>query len=193
MTEPKADLRRRLRRARTDRADHERATVAAALARHSASLGGSTIAAFVGVRSEPPTTLLLEALRDRGVRVLLPMLLADMDLDWAPFTSAADLVEGRLRMLEPAGPPLGPDAIATADLVLVPALAIDRRGHRLGQGGGSYDRALHRTSAAVVAVVFGDEVLETLPTESHDLSVDGVLTPDRGLRWFRESPSDGGR
>jgi 5-formyltetrahydrofolate cyclo-ligase len=193
MPESKADLRRRLRRARTDRTDRERATVAEALAGHAAALGGSTIAAFVGVRSEPPTTLLLEALHDRGVRVLLPVLLADMDLDWAPFTGTADLVEGRLRMLEPAGPPLGPDAIATADLVLVPALAIDRRGRRLGQGGGSYDRALHRTSAPVVAVVFGDEVLETLPSEAHDLSVGGVLTPDRGLRWFRESPGDGKR
>jgi 5-formyltetrahydrofolate cyclo-ligase len=121
------------------------------------------------------------------------VLLADMDLDWAPFTGTADLVEGRLRMLEPAGPPLGPGSIASADLVLVPALAIDRRGRRLGQGGGSYDRALHRTSAPVVAVVFGDEVVETLPSEAHDLSVDGVLTPDRGLRWFRESPSDGTR
>jgi 5-formyltetrahydrofolate cyclo-ligase len=193
MPETKEDLRRRLRRARTDRTDHERATVAAALARHAAALGGSTIAAFVGVRSEPPTTPLLEALRERGIQVLLPVLLADMDLDWAPFTGAADLVEGRLRMLEPAGPSLGPEAIATADLVLVPALAVDRGGRRLGQGGGSYDRALHRTAAPVVAVVFGDEVLETLPTEAHDLSVGGVLTPDRGLHWFRESPSAGTR
>jgi 5-formyltetrahydrofolate cyclo-ligase len=193
MAETKDDLRRRLRRARTDRTEHERATAGEALARHGAALEGSTIAAFVGVRSEPPTTLLLEALHDHGVRVLLPVLLADMDLDWAPFTGTADLVEGRLRMLEPAGPPLGPGSIASADLVLVPALAIDRRGRRLGQGGGSYDRALHRTSAPVVAVVFGDEVLETLPSEAHDLSVDGVLTPDRGLRWFRESPSDGTR
>jgi 5-formyltetrahydrofolate cyclo-ligase len=193
MPDAKADLRRRLRRARTDRTEHERATVAAALAGHAAGLAGSTIAAFVGVRSEPPTGPLLEALHARGVRVLLPVLLADMDLDWAPFTGAADLAEGRLRMLEPAGPPLGPDAIATADLVLVPALAVDGSGMRLGQGGGSYDRALIRTAAPVVAVVFGDEVLESLPTEDHDRSVDGVLTPDRGLWWLRESPGGGTR
>lgn len=193
MPDDKADLRRRLRRARTDRTERERATVAATLAEHAAVLPGSTIAAFVGVRSEPPTVPLLEALHARGVRVLLPVLLADMDLDWAVFAGAAELAEGRLRMLEPAGPPLGPDAIATADLVLVPALAVDAGGMRLGQGGGSYDRALVRAVAPVVAVVFGDEVVESLPAEEHDRSVDGVLTPDRGLRWFRESPGGGTR
>ncbi len=193
MPDAKADLRRRLRRARIDRTEHERATVAAAFVGHAAALDGSTIAAFVGVRSEPPTVPLLEALHARGVRVLLPVLLADMDLDWAPFTGAAELVEGRLRMSEPPGPTLGPDAIATADLVLVPALAVDGSGMRLGQGGGSYDRALIRTSARVVAVVFGDEVLEWLPAEDHDRSVDGVLTPDRGLHWLRESPDGGTR
>ena len=193
MPESKADLRRRLRRARADRGEDGRATTAAALARHAAELTGSTIAAFVGVRSEPSTVPLLEAMHARGVHVLLPVLLADMDLDWAVFTGAADLVEGRLRMLEPAGPALGPEAIATADLVLVPALAVDRSGRRLGQGGGSYDRALPRTSAPVVAVVFDDEVLDTLPTETHDRSVDGVLTAEGGLWWLRESPDGGGR
>ncbi len=193
MPEPKADLRRRLRRARADRSDHERAAAGAALARHAAALDGATIAAFVGVRSEPPTLPLLEALHARGVRVLLPVLLDDMDLDWAAFTGPAGLGEGRLGMREPAGPSLGRDAIAGADLVLVPALAVDGSGSRLGQGGGSYDRALPRTTARVVAVVFGDEVLATLTTEPHDRPVDGVLTADGGLRWFRESPGGGRR
>jgi 5-formyltetrahydrofolate cyclo-ligase len=193
MPESKVDLRRRLRKARGDRTDHERQIAAAAFAGYAPQLTGSIIAAFVGVRSEPPTLPLLEALHARGVQVLLPVLLADMDLDWAPFTGAADLVEGRLRMLEPAGKLLGLDAIANADLVLVPALAVDQSGRRIGQGGGSYDRALLRTSAPVVAVTFGDEVLDTLPTETHDRSVDGVLTPDRGLLVLRESPGGGTR
>ena len=125
------------------------------------------------------------------MRVLLPVLLDDLDLDWAVFAGAGALPRPAPAMLEPAGPPLGRDAIATADLVLVPALAVDGAGRRLGQGGGSYDRALPRATAPVVAVVFGDEVLATLPVERHDRSVDGVLTPDRGLRWLRESPGGG--
>jgi 5-formyltetrahydrofolate cyclo-ligase len=193
MPEAKADLRRRLRGARAERGDDERAAAGAALARHAADLTGATIAAFVGVLGEPPTIPLLEALQGRGGRVLLPILLADMDLDWAAFTAADALVERRLRMLEPAGPALGHDAIATADLVLVPALAVDAAGRRLGQGGGSYDRALPRAAAPVVAVVFDDEVLERIPAERHDRPVDGVVTPEHGLRWLRESPGGGRR
>ena len=193
MPEAKADLRRRLRKARSDRGEAERAAAGAALARHAATLPGTTVAAFLGIRSEPPTLPLLEVLLARGVRVLLPVLLADMDLDWAPFTGSDGLTEGRRGMLEPTGSPLGRDAIATADLVLVPALAVDRSGHRLGQGGGSYDRVLPRTGAPVVAVVFGDEVLDAVPVEAHDRPVDGVLTPDGGFRRLGESPGGGMR
>ena len=193
MPETKAELRLRLRAARAGRSDAERTAAGAALAAHAADLTGATIAAFVGIRAEPPTVPLLEALDAGGVRVLLPVLLDDLDLDWAVFAGAGALAPGLRQMLEPDGPPLGRDAIATADLVLVPALAVDVAGRRLGQGGGSYDRVLPRATAPVVAVVFSDEVLATLPVERHDRSVDGVLTPDRGLRWLRESPGGGRR
>ena len=61
-------------------------------------------------------------------------------------------------MLQPTGESLGLHGIAEAALVLAPALAVDGSGRRLGQGGGSYDRALTRTSAPVLAVVFDDEL-----------------------------------
>jgi len=66
--------------------------------------------------------------------------------------------------------------------VLAPALAVDGAGHRLGQGGGSYDRALTRTSAPVLAVVFDDELLESVPVQRHDRPVGGTLTPAGGVR-----------
>ena len=190
----KAELRRRLRRARTDRTEHERANVAAALVQHAAALAGSTIAAFVGVRSEPPTVPLLEALaRARRAacccRCCSPTWISTGRRSPAPPTWR----RAGCGCWSPSARRSAPSAIATADLVLVPALAVDGTGMRLGQGGGSYDRALARTSAPVVAVVFGDEVLESLPAEDHDRSVDGVLTPDRGLRWLRESPGGGTR
>uniref|UniRef100_UPI0030EF2491 5-formyltetrahydrofolate cyclo-ligase n=1 Tax=Aquipuribacter hungaricus TaxID=545624 RepID=UPI0030EF2491 len=89
----------------------------------------------------------------------------------------------------PGGPRLGTAAVASCDLVLVPALAVDRAGTRLGQGGGSYDRALARAHTApgrrpgeggplVLAVVHDDEVLDDLlPREPHDVAVHGALTP----------------
>jgi 5-formyltetrahydrofolate cyclo-ligase len=117
--------------------------------------------------------------------VLLPILLDDMDLEWGRYEGAERLVEGRLGMAEPAVA-LGRDAIAGVDLVLAPALAVDVSGHRVGQGGGSYDRAIARTRAPVVAVVWDDEVLGDVPVEAHDRPVAGVLTPSGGLQWLRE-------
>jgi 5-formyltetrahydrofolate cyclo-ligase len=86
-------------------------------------------------------------------------------------------------MREPTGPPLGITVIATAVLVLVPALAVDRRGIRLGRGGGHYDRTLPlaRSGTPLVAIVRDDEVLASLPAEPHDFPVTAALTPGRGL------------
>jgi 5-formyltetrahydrofolate cyclo-ligase len=98
--------------------------------------------------------------------VLLPVLLPDRDLNWA--TS-----DGRL---------LGPDAIAGCDVVLVPALAVDRTGNRLGRGGGSYDRALRRARGLTIAVLYDGELAEALPAQPHDVAVGAVVMPTSGLR-----------
>ncbi len=183
--EAKAALRARLRERRAARDEAGRAAAGARLAEHAAALGTDTVAAFVGTKTEPPTLPLLAAVRDRGGRVLLPVLREDMDLEWAAFTSEQALRAARLGLLEPAGPSLGLEAVRDAALVLAPALAVDGAGRRLGQGGGSYDRALERAGAPVVAIVFDDEVLdEEIPVESHDRPVAGVLTPGGGLRWL---------
>jgi 5-formyltetrahydrofolate cyclo-ligase len=193
MPERKAELRARLRAARRSRDATALADAGAALARHAAALPGPTVAAFVGVRSEPPTLPLLDALRVRGVRVLLPVLEPDLDLDWADYTGGDGLADGHRGMREPAGARLGHEGIALADLVLAPALAVDAAGRRLGQGGGSYDRALPRARARVLAVVFDDELIGEVPTEPHDRRVAGVLTPVQGVRWFAECPTGHGR
>ena len=187
--EAKAALRRTLRERRAARDDAGRAAAGAALARHAASLPAGTVAGFVAVRGEPPTLPLLEALRSAGRRVLLPVLRADMDLEWAEFESADALRPARLAIPEPAGPSLGLHGIGAAELVLAPALAVDAAGRRLGQGGGSYDRALERVDAPVVAIVFDEELREEpVPVEPHDRPVAGVLTPEGGLRWLAGAP-----
>ena len=181
----KAELRRSLRARRAGRGEDERARAGEALAGYAAALGPGPIAGFVGVRGEPPTLPLLAALHGRGVRLLLPLLLDDLDLEWAVYDGdAAGLVAGARGVLQPAGDSLGLDGIAEAALVLAPALAVDAAGRRLGQGGGSYDRALARTSAPVIAVVFDDELLESVPVQAHDRPVGGTLTPMGGVRLF---------
>ncbi|HEX4977927.1 MAG TPA: 5-formyltetrahydrofolate cyclo-ligase [Nocardioides sp.] len=142
----------------------------------------ATVAAYVSVGTEPGTGPLLDALTAAGKRVLLPVLLPDGDLDWAVYGGPASLAPARLGLLEPVGPRGGPGAVATADAVLVPALAVDRFGVRLGRGGGSYDRALGRVPAGtfVCALLYDDELLDEVPRDDHDRTVTAVVTP-RGL------------
>ncbi|MFJ9093386.1 5-formyltetrahydrofolate cyclo-ligase [Streptomyces globisporus] len=147
-----------------------------------------TVAAYVSVGREPGTRALLEALRGRGVRVLLPVLLADNDLDWAVYEGPAHLLPARRGLLEPDGPRQGPDAVLAADAVLLPGLAVDGAGMRLGRGGGSYDRVLARLTAAgahpsLVVLLYENEVVARVPSEPHDHPVDAVVTP-AGARRF---------
>jgi 5-formyltetrahydrofolate cyclo-ligase len=158
--------------------------------------GAGTVAAYVSVGSEPGTPALLDALRDRGVRVLLPVLLPDNDLDWGAYEGEGSLAPvrhgGRMTLLEPMGERLGPDAVTTADAVLLPGLAVDARGMRLGRGGGSYDRVLARLEGAgahpaLVVLLYDSEVVEHVPEEPHDRPVHAVVTPS-GVRRFGQAP-----
>lgn len=153
------------------------AAAGAALARAVRPLaGGGPVALYAAVGSEPPTAPLQSALD--GVRVLLPVLRDDGDLDWA---AAAPLVPGPRGTLAPSGPRLGVDAVADCSLVVVPALAVDRRGVRLGRGGGSYDRALRRAGGLVVALLHDGELVDALPEEPHDVRVPAAATPSTGV------------
>ncbi|MFF8906652.1 5-formyltetrahydrofolate cyclo-ligase [Streptomyces olivaceoviridis] len=153
---------------------------------------GHTVAAYVSVGSEPGTLALMDALRGRGVRVLLPALLPDNDLDWGEYAGPDSLARvrhgGKMALFEPSGPRLGPDAVTDADVVLLPGLAVDARGMRLGRGGGSYDRVLARLERAgarprLVVLLYDTEVVARVPAEAHDKPVHAVVTPS-GVRRF---------
>jgi 5-formyltetrahydrofolate cyclo-ligase len=139
----------------------------------------ATVAAYVSLPGEPGTGPLLDALRDRGTRVVLPVLLPDQDLDWAVYEGPDSFDIGRWGLFEPRGPRLGVDAIATADVVLVPGLAVDPAGVRLGRGGGSYDRALARVPVGTFtcALLYDGEVGIVVPAEPHDRPVTHAATP----------------
>ena len=209
----KPALRAKLLAVRAARSDEERTAAARAIAEHARDhlgTGGGTVAAYLSVGSEPPTGPLLAALAEAGKRLIVPVLGHDSNLDWADFTPGDPVRDGLRRTIHPHGPLLGADALALADTIIVPALAVDRRGRRLGRGGGSYDRALARVfgvrargdasgagtgvpvaarpaGVEVLAVVFADEVLDELPVEPHDRNVDGALTPD-GVTIFAADP-----
>ncbi|NIL62004.1 5-formyltetrahydrofolate cyclo-ligase [Salinispora arenicola] len=143
--------------------------------------------AYLPVATEPggpDLPVALHAALPVGAELLLPVLRADLDLDWAPWTGPDDLVASGRGMREPTWPPLGKSAVAAADLVVLPAVAVDRRGVRLGRGGGSYDRALARVPATTLTVVplHEGELVDVLPREPHDRPVRAVITPAEGLR-----------
>lgn len=145
----------------------------------------ATVAAYVSVGREPGTGILLDALSAAGKRIILPLLQPDNDLDWATYAGAESLASARRGLLEPVTPPLGPEAVATADVVVVPGLAVDRTGLRLGRGGGSYDRALGRVPVGTFTCVVlnDDEVLDAVPAAAHDRRVTAAVTEHRLLRF----------
>lgn len=147
--------------------------------------GAATVAAYVATGKEPGTGPLLEALSAARRRILLPVLLPDNDLDWAAYSGPDALVSAGRGLLEPLGPRLGVEAVASADVVLSPALAVDRAGMRLGRGGGSYDRALGRVPVGtfVCALLYDGEVLDSVPAHPHDRRVTAAVTPS-GLTRF---------
>jgi len=165
----------------------ERAARAAALAAAAVDLAATTggpVCAYLPVGSEPGSPELVAALHRAGHQVLLPVVPPEPGpLDWAAYTGPDSLAAGPLGLREPTGPRLGPDAVSRARLVLVPGLAVDRAGARLGRGGGYYDRTLPlvRPGTPVVVVLNDEELLDRLPAEPHDRPVTGALLPGAGL------------
>lgn len=190
LTERKRSTRAELLAARRSRSAASRAAAAAAVQATLADLvreaRPGTLTGYAPMPGEPGGPDLPEALAGSlgaDGRLLLPVLLPDLDLDWAAYAGPTSLVTNAIGPREPVGPRLGPDAVAGADLLVVPALAVDRSGVRLGRGGGSYDRALARVrpQARVVALLDDGELLDALPAEPHDRRVDAVITPADGL------------
>jgi 5-formyltetrahydrofolate cyclo-ligase len=188
-TAGKAALRQRLLAARRSVSDGARADEARSLADHVNAVvdSGGTVCAYVPVGAEPGSIEMLDVLLQRANRVLLPVARTTADnspvaLQWGEYRPG-QLVAARFGLLEPAGPWLPATALAEASVVLVPALAVDRTGVRLGRGRGFYDRTLvsRNPHARLVAVIRDEELLDELPHEPHDVPMTHALTPGRGL------------
>jgi len=175
--EDKPALRSRLKAARARRDDAELHRLGLLIARGGVGLAkdASVVAAYVAVGDEPPTRQLIDELAASGRTVLLPIVTTS-GLAWGRYDGWDALVQRR-GLLEPAGE--SAVDLRDADVVFAPALAVDRSGHRLGRGGGYYDRALAAIARErIVAVVFSDEVLDVVPADVHDVPVGAALTPD---------------
>lgn len=185
----KRELRTMILRARRELAPERHGAEADALCAAIAGVlrVGQTVCGYVPIGSEPGSLRMLDAIVAAGAAVLLPVARTDpagnpQPLNWAGY-AAGGLVDAEFGLREPAPPWLPAHAVASASLVLVPALAVDRSGVRLGRGAGFYDRSLRLAdpTARLVAVVRDDELVDSLPGEDHDVPMTHALTPGRGL------------
>jgi len=182
----KAALRARALAARRALPDPVRAAAALRVqAALRAVLVGSAIGTVAGYQpfgaepGGPDLPAVLAGWLPPGGRLLLPVVRPDRSLDWTRYRSGTVPSP-----TNPPGPRLGVSAIGSVGLVVVPALAVDRRGVRLGRGGGAYDRALALLAPGteVVALLHDGELVDGhLPAEPHDRRVTAVITPALGL------------
>lgn len=181
----KEEIRARIRARRRDR-EYDPA-VAAAIAEHvtdideiaAAAKRHAVIACYVSRSEEPDSSLVRQALHALGAQVVVPRI-DGTELHWCFDDPQAQWTTNSLGIQEPQGP----SAHVQPEIFIVPALAIDHDGHRVGQGGGFYDRALTGAgNPLVIALVFEDEVLASVPHEPHDQPVDIAVTQAR-VRWF---------
>ena len=179
----KAVLRARLLAARRELGASARAAAAAQVTRDLLALPelvpARCIAAYLSFGTEPDTTAALSAWNSLGIRVLVPLLAPDRDLDWAIYVGSPHSSPSRVDLWTPESDRLGVEAVAEADAVVVPALAVGADGTRLGRGGGSYDRALARVPAGrpVIALLYAGELLPDVPAEAHDRRVTTAVLP----------------
>jgi 5-formyltetrahydrofolate cyclo-ligase len=184
----KSELRRRMTAARRARSVAERSDAAARNGGHLADhlAGTPVVCAYLPLPTEPLATDLLDTLVASGSTVLVPVVTEGAPLDWCRYP--APTTAGAFGIAEPTGPRLGAHAIRSATAILVPALAVDRAGGRLGRGGGHYDRTLALLrwhTPQLVAVLFDGEILDLVPAEAHDIPVGAAVTPATGVSYFR--------
>jgi 5-formyltetrahydrofolate cyclo-ligase len=183
----RAELRERRRaRTATQRA-HDETAVTANLEELVRRLDARTISAYLSMTDEPPTRSFVRWAHEQGVRVLLPISREDGLLDWAPYDGQEE-EEDPLGLPAPTTELLGPIAINDADLILIPAASVDRTGMRMGWGRGYFDKTLGSMEGCppVYAVIFDEELVDSVPQERHDMPVDGVVTPS-GITTLRPS------
>lgn len=177
----KSDLRKRYRR---ERSEHAVNTPYSHLINSKEISSARVIASYISYGDEPNTLDLNKAILSAGKKLMLPRIIevnGKPGLEWVSWNGEPQHLAQQGRILEPIGP--ADTDQNQIDVVIVPALRVDRDGYRLGQGGGFYDRALAQISAWTIALIFPEEISgQSLPRESHDIPVNAYATYDMVVR-----------
>jgi len=187
----KAEVRARVRAQRAAREPDARDGAAEALAALALAVlpaEPEEVGCFLSLPTEPGTDPLIARLRAAGHRVRVPRI-RGRELDWVALLDESRLASGPLGIREPDGEALDPGTLRSLAVMFVPAIAVDRAGRRLGQGGGYFDRVLAGVPShaeggpLLVAVLFDEEILDEVPVEPHDCRVDAAVTPGGLVRF----------
>jgi len=173
----KSELRKLYRRQRADRFNTESWLHILS----STELKSATnVASYISYEFEPETSDINQRLITDGKKVFLPLLLENNDIQWVSWNGSSENLTKVEKIYEPIG-----DAVEIElDVIILPALHVDRIGNRLGQGGGSYDRALSRSKAFKIALLhYGELTSEILPIQPHDEKIDAAATPEIVVRF----------
>lgn len=137
---------------------------------------------YYSIEREVATIPMIERLLQQDKQVYLPICRADKDLDAGLITGLEGLVERKFKLKEPApgGIILSPEEL---EVIVIPGLAFDRKGYRLGHGVGYYDRFLVKThpKSRKIGLAYDFQVISQLPADGYDIPVNGILTPNTWL------------
>jgi 5-formyltetrahydrofolate cyclo-ligase len=145
----------------------------------------SAVALYSPVRNEVFTEEIFTVARNAAKTVAYPRV-RGLLLEFVEVTERRALVPGAFGILEPGGTQVVP--LAALELIVVPGVAFDLAGHRLGYGKGYYDRYLHERKGQLVGLCFDFQLVEKLPAEAHDVRMNMVVTEEQTLRFAAVGP-----
>jgi 5-formyltetrahydrofolate cyclo-ligase len=141
----------------------------------------SKIGSYISYDFEPETSDINQQIISSGKTLYLPRLLKNNDLEWVTWNGDQSKLTKSGKTFEPVGETVPNIEL---DVIILPALHVDRMGNRLGQGGGSYDRFLARSNAWTIALLHrGELTSELLPVEPHDQKIKAAATPEIIVRF----------
>ena len=129
---------------------------------------------YSALPDEVPTQILMDELVAQGKMVLLPRVISDTDMELRRYTGRHDLQLGAYGILEPTGELF--TVYDTIDVAIVPGMAFDAEGYRLGRGKGYYDRFLARVPYLYkIGLCFSWQMVDKVPHDKHDIVMDEVI------------------
>jgi len=153
----------------------------------------SCIACYVSIKNEMDTQAFIQKALGEGKQVGVPVTKPGGIMNFQTIAELGDLQPVHFGLLEPSADSKKVILPETFDWVIVPGIAFDRCGHRVGSGGGYYDRFMAQTEAVWIGLAYAFQIVDQVPVEPHDLAMDVIVTEDEVIRCLRNSRGAGGQ